>query len=262
MKSKLFLLIILSLSVCLAIAQETTNPVNTVSEEEIENPEEEIEKSSISHNGVDASFIFNWKTRSSRRVNYMGAYLGFAGISNSAGLDINPWRSYHAEVGLLSISIPISWNWKFGIGMGFGINTYRIRDHKTLQLIDGKTEIVKPDEQLEYKNSNFYTGYASLSYIIEYQYRIKKNLFRANLSLDLLMNSVATRSEVKIKNASNKYDRIEYAPLSIEPASYRTTLRVGFNEFSLYANCALSSLFQKSKGPHLYPWAVGIALTY
>ena len=49
---------------------------------------------------------------------------------------------------------------------------------------------------------------------------------------------------------------------AISPLQYAATVRFGIRELNIYANYNLSPLFQKGKGPELYPFSVGLAVRF
>ena len=49
---------------------------------------------------------------------------------------------------------------------------------------------------------------------------------------------------------------------NLSPFRYGVTARIGVGDWLIYGNYYLTSLFEKDKGPELYPFSIGIALSF
>ena len=58
------------------------------------------------------------------------------------------------------------------------------------------------------------------------------------------------------RNISKNYDSFHMRPFKLDAG-----IRMGWGIVNLYANYSLTSLFIKDRGPELYPFSVGIALS-
>ena len=47
---------------------------------------------------------------------------------------------------------------------------------------------------------------------------------------------------------------------NIRPFRFDGTFRVGYGLISLFANVALTPMFQNNRGPQLYQWSMGLSL--
>ena len=63
---------------------------------------------------------------------------------------------------------------------------------------------------------------------------------------DDYIDNTANELRVKFRNVLN-LDRFAYGP----------TLRIGYKWFNIYGYYQLSSIFQKGKGPNIYPISIG-----
>jgi len=67
-----------------------------------------------------------------------------------------------------------------------------------------------------------------------------------------------TKQEFKLDGEKHK-PKVK-GDFNIAPFSYSATVRIGYGSFSLFADYALSPLFEKDKGPELYPFTLGLTL--
>jgi hypothetical protein len=48
---------------------------------------------------------------------------------------------------------------------------------------------------------------------------------------------------------------------NLSPLRWGVTARVGYKDVSLFANYYMTSLFKPGRGPELYPFTIGLAIT-
>ena len=49
---------------------------------------------------------------------------------------------------------------------------------------------------------------------------------------------------------------------NIEPFRYSAVARIGYNNVTIFANYGLNRLFQKNKGPQVYPFTLGVTFSF
>ena len=179
-------------------------------------------------------------------------------------LDLNNGKSIEVGLNLFQQSIGLQRN-KNNIGLvtglGLTLNNYRF-DTQNILYKDRETGITGyrvEDKRIIDKNK-LLVRYITVPLLFEFQIPDgEKNPFYINAGV---YGGFKLSSHVKVKYADSmspikqKYRH----DLNINTFKYGATARIGYRWLNLYATCDLSSLFQKGKGPEIYPWSIGIML--
>jgi hypothetical protein len=76
-----------------------------------------------------------------------------------------------------------------------------------------------------------------------------------------VIGSVKVASRQKMMFADNRV-YINKNDFNLAPFKLDATARIGNNSFTLFANYSLTTLFEKNKGPELYPLTVGLGFVF
>ncbi|PKP33196.1 MAG: hypothetical protein CVT99_01725 [Bacteroidetes bacterium HGW-Bacteroidetes-16] len=147
-------------------------------------------------------------------------------------------------------------NSSFGIGLGIG--NHNIYSHSKIDDIKADTIVFSPIKE-SFKRSKINLTYLELP--MELKIRFKNEMkMGVGFKIGYLLSSKekyvgdtpeqATRVTIKTKTISQTQD---YA--------YGFTLRVGYKSVNLFGYYQISQIFNKGRGPELYPISVGITLT-
>ncbi|NJM17033.1 MAG: hypothetical protein HC896_18130 [Bacteroidales bacterium] len=71
---------------------------------------------------------------------------------------------------------------------------------------------------------------------------------------------LASKTKVKNKSKGSEFKRVERDDYFLAPLRYGYTIRMGYQALNLYAIYYPVGLFEKNKGPELYPVAFGLSL--
>lgn len=179
----------------------------------------------------------------------------------------NYFDLYTAKSTNLNLSLPcvnIGFTRYFGISATLGINwnTYRF---------DGNNTIVKdengvigpfyPDPPVYYTKSKFNTTFATLPVLLEVQIPVSGAHNTINIGGGVI-GGVKLGSNTKVVHYTDgKAKDKNKDDFSINTFRWGATGRVGYEFFQVYGTCYFTSMFEKGKGPELYPFEVGIAFT-
>ncbi len=172
------------------------------------------------------------------------------------------------------LNFPISTS-NFSLTTGLGVSSHNfysdalpsIRDLNGL--ITGKTEFYKLNDFYK-KNVDFSINKINATYIdipieIKFKTRAERNKrFKASVGFKIgynISNHSKYRGEDVIENTSDvitlKKSDIKY----FNNWNYGITARMGYGRYNLMAYYSLAKLFEKDKGPQIYPISVGISIT-
>ncbi|MCB2197408.1 MAG: PorT family protein [Bacteroidetes bacterium] len=212
---------------------------------------------------------------------FKGSWSGFSmGYSNfvdnsfqltdggASYMDLNTGKSWNMNINFAQYSINFV-NDKFGLVTGLGIewNYYRFDDDYSIQEspVDGTIEPV--DLSVEHptwniEKSKLSTTYATLPVLLEVHTSSSQSrglVFSAGAigGVKLGSNTKIVYKENGDKNKDKSKD--DY---NLSPFRYGLHARIGVGDWLIYGTYYLTPLFEKDKGPELYPISVGIALSF
>jgi hypothetical protein len=152
-------------------------------------------------------------------------------------------------------------NSNFAIAFGFGISSHNMHTNGFFSYDTTKvTEFLPLPNDLNYKINKFTLTY--LETPAEIRFRTKGvNTFRfyAGIKLRVLLQEhTKYRGDDPFSDYEIKFK--EYKHKHVTVFSFAPTVRVGYKWFNIYASYGLSPVFEKNKGPQMYPISVGLSI--
>lgn len=189
----------------------------------------------------------------------------------TVGLDFftDIWQDKPADMDLRTINqgfdVFAMYNFQLGesnsdFSVGLGVDNHNMYSDTRIDNITADTIVFVPLGENIYQRSKINLTYASLP--MEFKIRLKSGIkFGAGFKVKYLMSAKdkyigdipgepTGRTNIKRKNISN-----------LEDWAYGFTLRLGYKSVNLYGYYQISDIFEKGRGPELYPISVGITLT-
>lgn len=177
--------------------------------------------------------------------------------------DLNTSKSWVWNFLFPNINLGITRHLGFVSTVGFNFNTYRF---------DGNNSIVKddygmigphyPDSGIVFTKSKLETAYLTLPLMLEAQIPVSGHNKTINIgagvigALKLCSKTKVTYDDGDKSKARSKDD------FSMNVLRWGATTRIGYEHFQVYGTTYFTRLFEKGKGPELYPYEVGIAFTF
>ncbi|HRW61897.1 MAG TPA: outer membrane beta-barrel protein [Bacteroidales bacterium] len=210
---------------------------------------------------------------------FKGSWSGFSvGLSNLADknfsisrptadqyLDLNTGKSWNMNLNFAQYSINFINN-KFGMVTGLGLewNYYRFDNENSIQEnpATGEIEIRTLDPAWNIEKSKFSTTYVTVPLLLEVHTSSSQSrglVFSAGA-----IGGVKLGSNTKIiykENGDTKKDKTK-DDFNLSPFRYGVTARIGVGDWLIYGVYYFTPLFEKDKGAELYPFSVGIALSF
>jgi hypothetical protein len=229
------------------------------------------------HDREDWEFLGDDNSRySSSR--FRGSWSGFSmGLSNFVDkdfsisrsgdnefMDLNTGKSWNMNINFAQYSINLVNN-KFGLvtGLGLEFNFYRFDSDNSIQKdVDGV--IINQDlpETWNVEKSKFSTTYATLPILFEVHTSSDQN--RGMVFAAGVIGGAKLGSNTKVvykESGDKKKDKVRN-DYSLNPFRYGITARLGVGDWLVYGTYYVTMLFEKGKGPELYPISVGLALSF
>jgi hypothetical protein len=142
-------------------------------------------------------------------------------------------------------------------GLGFDFNRFNLRNKVTLNPDSSYvTATVQPDNN--YKKNLLKVSYVTVP--LYFEINTKEDPFEgihigAGVEAGLKLGSRTKQYYEHEGYRHYIYKRDDY---NINPFRLQAMVQVGWNGFTLYGNYSLTPLFEKNKGPELYPFTIGV----
>jgi hypothetical protein len=175
-----------------------------------------------------------------------------------SALDLIPGKSVNVNLHLFDQAIKLSANGKLRLYYGTTIqyNNYRFTENVTFATFNDSLQALPTGYNL--RKNKLLTTYVTIPLGLQFESKpdkLKHSFrFAAGPTIGYLIGSHT--KQVSSKEGKEK----NYGDLNVEKLSYGLNAKIGYGRFNLYMNYSLSPLFQKGKGPELYPVAFGIII--
>ena len=147
-------------------------------------------------------------------------------------------------------------------GLGLSWNNYRFEDNVRLNKTDSKLELYSDQTQgVKYEKSKLVNTYLTLPLMLEVQSNSYSKTNSFHLSGGVVGGwRIGTHAKYVYDNGSRQKDK-DHSDFYMNPFKLDAIVKAGWGVINLYATYSLTPMFQKNKGPELYPFAIGICLT-
>ena len=182
---------------------------------------------------------------------------------SSSFMDLNTGKSIVLGLNFFQQSIGLQKNNNnIGLvtGLGLTFNNYRLDSEYILSRDQyGSTSYIISDKEI--RKNKLTTTFLTLPLLLEAQIPTSHSKKRVFISGGLYTGfKLHSHTKVVYSDNNGKEKDKSKEDINVNSFKYGATIRVGFSYVKLFATCDLSQLFQKDKGPELYPWSVGLTL--
>ncbi len=177
-------------------------------------------------------------------------------------MELNYGRSIHVGWNFYDKQIHLYKNYAvLSTGLGAEWNSYQLKHDVTL-IPDSNITRPRWDSAISYTKNKLRLFWVSVPLMIELNSSNKDSNKSFHVGGGVLL-SYLVGSKTKQEYEMNGYEvkikkKDDY---NLAPFRYCATVRAGYGNFTLFANYALSELFQKGRGPQLYPFSVGVNIS-
>lgn len=190
---------------------------------------------------------------------------GYWGTSLEPGggyLDLNSSKSMAFNIISPGVSLGITKRFGFVASLGLNFNNYRFSGNNSVSVDEeGILMPVYPPLSVHYEKSKLATLYAVLPVILEGQIPVSHSS-SVNIGVGVI-GAVKLGSHTKVVYFEDGKQKVKNRDdFSLNLLRYGVTGRLGYEMLQVYGTCYLSPMFETGKGPELYPFEVGIALTF
>jgi len=176
-------------------------------------------------------------------------------------LDLNTAKS--TSFNIVSPPVSLGFTRHFGLvtALGVNFNNYRFDGNNTI-IVDGEGIVTPsyPADPVQFDKSKLATVYGILPVMLELQIPVS---YGSTINLGAgFIGAVKLGSHTKVVyHDDGKQKDKNRDDFNLNVLRYGVTARAGYEMVQVYGTCWLSPMFEKGRGPELYPFEIGLALT-
>jgi hypothetical protein len=146
-------------------------------------------------------------------------------------------------------------------GAGLNIQNFRLKDDITIERTSSGMIYPKTLNFESNQKSKLSSFYLDVPLLLEFQIPVKNYANRFYISAGLIGSKrLSTKTKIKYRENGQKQKLKTPGSYSISEYKCSATVRIGYRWINIFASCDLVPLFEKDKGPVLYPYTFGIYL--
>lgn len=218
----------------------------------------------------------NALTRKGNRHFYVGTLGLEFGINGF--MDKDNSMSMSGDMAWLDLKQARSWNfnlylWNHGFrfgssntgivtGVGLAFNNYHFSKPVTLKLVNGITTIDSSFFDISVRRTKLSTFGIDVPLLLEFHIPVSKYK-KINLSAGVIGQvRVTSKTKVVYDLNGDKHKQRNGSDFNMTTLKYMLTARLGYDDWYLFANYSPISLFEKDKGPEVYPFSIGFGFSW
>lgn len=176
-------------------------------------------------------------------------------------LDLNTAKSTSFNIVAPPVSLGFTRHFGLVTALGVNFNNYRFDGNNTI-VVDGEGIVTPsyPEDPIRFDKSKLATVYGILPVMLEVQIPVSHGS-TINLGAGVTgAVKLGSHTKVVYHNDGKQKDK-NRDDFNLNVLRYGVTARAGYEMVQVYGTCWLSPMFEKGKGPVLYPFEIGLALT-
>jgi hypothetical protein len=200
-------------------------------------------------------------------------------------LDLQMEKSINLNLNLYEQNISLSKSDKIGLvtGLGFAWNNYRF-SHSTFLTPDSSSIMGYYMEGVSVRKSKLTAFYLTVPLFLEFQTNQNRRSHRFHFAVGAILNArLSTHTKIYFDESNKSFQLVDpttgqavqnlnspsggnrnivkdFNSYKLAPFKFDVSVRFGYGIVNLYATYSLNTMFQKDKGPELYPFSAGITL--
>ncbi|MDA3866673.1 MAG: outer membrane beta-barrel protein [Salinivirgaceae bacterium] len=191
--------------------------------------------------------------------NYLNSDMEMSVPKDGSYMELDDSKSIEFNLNLVDVSLPIVKD-RFGLvtGMGFSWNNYKFDNKQLVLQNSGDSLFASEDTVTNYSMNKLTTAFLTVPLMFEFQQPIgNKDLWIAVGAYGGV--KIGSHTKLKTNDGQKSKARKDY---HLNTLRYGLRAQVGFDNFGVYCNYSLQSLFKKDEGPELYPLSLGVSLAF
>lgn len=176
-------------------------------------------------------------------------------------LDLNTAKSTSFNIIFPPVSLGFTRHFGLVTALGVNFNNYRFDGNNSI-VVNGEGIVTPsyPADPIRFDKSKLATVYGILPVMLEVQIPVS---YSSTINLGAgVTGAVKLGSHTKVVyHDDGKQKDKNRDDFNLNVLRYGVTARAGYEMVQVYGTCWLSPMFEKGRGPELYPFEIGLALT-
>jgi Skp family chaperone for outer membrane proteins len=210
--------------------------------------------------GQNGKFKGHWAGFELGLNNYVNPDRHLTLDSANVGFELDGGRSWIFAINFLEFNIPFGKYAGLTTGLGTSWNNYSFRNNVNFYKDSLGVMVAKPEKTRSYNRNSIHTWNFTIPLIFEFQIPAKHGPGVFIGAGVYGTAKVASWGTTEYQYDGVKYEEKRKSDFMINSMRYGLTARIGLKYLRVFANYDLVPLFQKDRGPELYPVSVGIML--
>lgn len=208
---------------------------------------------------------------------YFDGYRHWAGLSFGVNGFLDPSFStnYQAPDDYMNLNYAKSFNYQFNLfegqiklagqrlvlvtGFGFDYHSYELEKKVSLNADSDYTSgTIDSSNQFNYVKNRLRNTYIQAPLLLEFNSN-KRSAKCFHMAAGVIGQfQIASRTRQVLEREAYEYEVVRKDSYNTNPFMLKAHLNMGYHRWTFYGEYCLTPLFQKNKGPELYPFAVGL----
>lgn len=199
--------------------------------------------------------------------NYLNKDYSLSLKSEDEYMSLNASRSIDFNFNFVQHSFGIIGN-RFGLvtGLGFEFYNYFFRHNNSINTdaqgnVISRTYYDNSNNVINLEKSKLAMSFLTVPLLLEFQFpgHLNNNQ-RARIAVGVIGGlKLGSHTKVVYEQSGDRKKDKNHDDFSINPFRYGFTARLGYKHVNIFSDFYPVSLFQKNKGPELYPFSIGLA---
>jgi hypothetical protein len=188
--------------------------------------------------------------------------VGFAGFADRGDLEDIPFRTGRSpEISLMmyqkALSLSRNNQWSIVSGLGIRWARYHLKGNHYFKEIDDYTDLLTASDDLNFKKSKLGITTLNLPLLLEWRTR-KSGIVMSAGGVCSFKTASSSRIEYTDKNGAKRKEKVD-SGMTLRPVTFDLLFQAGTPDIGLFfLRYSPVSLFERNKGPELYPLTVGV----
>ncbi len=207
-------------------------------------------------------FTPHWSAMEIGINNYLSSDYSMSLPPELSYMDLNTDKSFNININFAQLGIGLSRHFGIVTGLGLEFNDYKFDGNNNIRKDEeGVIGPMYPADGIKYEKTKLSTTYLTMPLMLEAQIPVR---YRRTINIAAgAIGGVKLGSHNKLVYYDGGKQKVkENDDFSLSVLRYGPSVRLGYDSFQIYATYYMNGLFIENKGPELYPFQLGIAISF
>ena len=191
--------------------------------------------------------------------------IGFAGFADEGDIDDIPFRiGSSPEIGLMLYhkALALSRNNRWGLVTGLGIRwvRYHLKGNHFFEEENDYTDVYLASESLKFKKSKL--GITTLNVPLLLEWKTRNNGLYLSAGAVCSFKTASSSRIYYVDESGRKQKEKVDRGMTLRPVTFDVLVQGGVRDIGIFTRYSPVSIFEKNKGPELYPLTIGFMVFF